>query len=161
MTYMRIIKIYCYLWRFNTIYYYLLRLLRFITVTKRRLLQKVPLNGIFFRFSVSPIHSLSQSSESMKKSMEKLKQYDLELSKEVTPVLTPTTPGTSSSNASSGQNHKNTGGVTIDSIQAIPPFKPRKSKEWTLPAEVIFLKLILSLSPNSSASIVNFEIVSK
>ncbi|CAH1111241.1 unnamed protein product [Psylliodes chrysocephalus] len=87
------------------------------------------------RFSVSPIHSLSQSSESMKKSMEKLKQYDLELSKEVTPVLTPTTPGTSSSNASSGQNHKNTGGVTIDSIQAIPPFKPRKSKEWTLPAE--------------------------
>ncbi|CAG9834289.1 unnamed protein product [Diabrotica balteata] len=65
--------------------------------------------------------------------MEKLRQHDLELSKETTPVPTPTTPGASSSNTSSGHSHRNTGGITIDSIPEIPPFRPRKSKEWTPP----------------------------
>uniref|UniRef100_A0A6P7G5P8 Anoctamin n=1 Tax=Diabrotica virgifera virgifera TaxID=50390 RepID=A0A6P7G5P8_DIAVI len=85
------------------------------------------------RFSVSPSHTVSHAPESLKKSMEKLRQHDLELSKETTPVPTPTTPGASSSNTSSGHSHRNTGGITIDSIPEIPPFRPRKSKEWTPP----------------------------
>lgn len=66
----------------------------------------------------------------IKKSTEKIKET--ESVKETTPLTTPTTPGTSSSTSS----HKNVGGITIDSIQEIPPFRPRKSKEWAVPPEV-------------------------
>ncbi|CAG9859654.1 unnamed protein product [Phyllotreta striolata] len=89
------------------------------------------------RFSVSPIHAASsQNSESFKRSMEKLKQYDFDRSKDATPVPTPTTPGgvASVSGTPPSIHSKNTGGVTIDSIQEIPPFRPRKSKEW-IPSE--------------------------
>lgn len=85
---------------------------------------------LLFRFSVSPSHSLAHTTEHIKRSTEKIKES--ESVKETTPLQTPTTPGTSSSTSS----HKTVGGVTIDSIQEIPPFKPRKSKEWTLPPEV-------------------------
>ncbi|XP_057653457.1 anoctamin-8 [Diorhabda carinulata] len=77
------------------------------------------------RFSVSPSHTVTQTPDNVKKSMEKLKQHDLEHSKETSPVPTPTTPGTSNTSS-----HKSTGGITIDSIAEIPPFRPRKSKEW-------------------------------
>lgn len=87
------------------------------------------------RFSVSPSHNVSRSTESIKKSNEKFKQIDNEPLKEVTPLTTPTTPGTSSTTSS----HKGIGGITIDSIQEIPPFRPRKSKEWGSPEVVKFL----------------------
>lgn len=86
------------------------------------------------RFSVSPSHNTSHNTESIKKSNEKLKHSDFEPPKESTPLTTPTTPGTSSSTSS----HKGVGGITIDSIPEIPPFRPRKSKEWGVP-EVIKL----------------------
>lgn len=81
------------------------------------------------RFSVSPSHNADPSAENLKKSNETLKQADHEASKEPTPLTTPTTPGTSSSTSS----HKGVGGITIDSIREIPPFRPRKSKDWTAP----------------------------
>lgn len=84
------------------------------------------------RFSVSPSHNTHYGTENLKKSTEKLKQSDMDPPKEATPLTTPTTPGTSSSTSS----QKCVGGVTIDSIQQIPPFRPRKSKEWAVP-EVI------------------------
>lgn len=90
---------------------------------------------IIGRFSVSPIHNINRSAENIKKSNEKFKQIDNDLPKESTPLTTPTTPGTSSSTSS----HKGIGGVTIDSIQEIPPFRPRKSKEWGSPEVVKFL----------------------
>lgn len=84
------------------------------------------------RFSVSPSHNASHNTENLRKSNEKLKQSDHEPLKEPTPLTTPTTPGTSSSTSS----HKGVGGITIDTIQEIPPFRPRKSKEWTAAPEV-------------------------
>lgn len=88
------------------------------------------LNTSFFRFSVSPSHSLvTQSSKDMTKSNEKLKETESESVKELTPVTTPT-----SASSGSTSSHKNLG-ITVDSIQEIPPFRPRKSREWT-PAEV-------------------------
>lgn len=87
------------------------------------------------RFSVSPSHNVGHAAENIKRSNEKLKQPDHEQPKEPTPLATPTTPGTSSSTSS----HKAIGGITIDSIQEIPPFRPRKSKEWTAPPEVTSL----------------------
>ncbi|XP_076268543.1 anoctamin 8 white walker isoform X3 [Rhynchophorus ferrugineus] len=86
------------------------------------------------RFSVSPSHSVSHGSNA-KKSQEKINkskpatpESTKNLSSTVTPVPSPTTPGTShSSNTSS---HRTPLGITPDSIQQIPPFRPRKSKEW-------------------------------
>lgn len=48
-------------------------------------------------------------------------------SQNVTPVPTPTSPAPTT--------HYKPVSITPDSIQQIPPFKPRKSKEW-VPAEV-------------------------
>lgn len=84
------------------------------------------------RFSVSPSHNTGYITENVRKSTEKLRQSDCEPLKEVTPLTTPTTPGTSSSTSS----HKAVG-VTIDRIQEIPPFRPRKSKEWVAVPEVM------------------------
>lgn len=87
------------------------------------------------RFSVSPSHSLVHPNT--KKSQEKIdKVHKVDhaepvknLSSNVTPVPSPTTPSTSHSSITS--SHKTPLGITPDSIQQIPPFKPRKSKEWT------------------------------
>lgn len=49
-----------------------------------------------------------------------------------TPSLSPTTPGPTTS-----KSHHSTVSITADSIQPIPPFRPRKSKEWVA-VEVIF-----------------------
>ncbi|KAJ8935020.1 hypothetical protein NQ314_013045 [Rhamnusium bicolor] len=78
------------------------------------------------RFSVSPSHSLVSASGNVRKSIEKLREAESESVKETTPVTTPTSP--SSGSASS---HKHLG-ITVENIQEIPPFRPRKSKEWTL-----------------------------
>ncbi|CAH0551679.1 unnamed protein product [Brassicogethes aeneus] len=81
------------------------------------------------RFSVSPSHSLV-SDQSLRKSEEKLKLLETEFkerSASVTPVLTPTTP-----NPALGSN-KNIS-ITASSIAAIPPFRPKKSKDWTAAA---------------------------
>ncbi|XP_018576940.1 anoctamin-8 [Anoplophora glabripennis] len=81
------------------------------------------------RFSVSPSHSLvTQSSKDVTKSNEKLKEPESESVTELTPVTTPT-----SVSSGSTSSHKNLG-ITVNSIQEIPPFRPRKSREWT-PAE--------------------------
>lgn len=98
------------------------------------------------RFSVSPSHNVSgHNTETVRKSNEKLKQTEHEPLKEPTPLATPTTPGTSSSIS----NHKAVGGVTIDSIQEIPPFRPRKSKEWVAPEVcVVFHSLYASAQCN-------------
>lgn len=95
------------------------------------------------RFSVSPSHSADRNTENMRKSNEKLKQLEHEPQKEPTPLVTPTTPGTSSSTSS----HKGVGGVTIESIQQIPPFRPRKSKEWAVPEvrEILYQRMWLLL----------------
>lgn len=89
------------------------------------------------RFSVSPSHSLQQSAH-VKKSEEKmdkihtadpLSEHRRSVSSHVSPLPTPTTPSTSQSSVTSA--HRAPFGITPESIQAIPPFKPRKSKEWT------------------------------
>ncbi|KAJ8983111.1 hypothetical protein NQ317_001855 [Molorchus minor] len=79
------------------------------------------------RFSVSPSHSLVTTSANVGKSTEKLKETERGHNKEVSPVPSPvTTPSTSSQKPS---------GITPERIQEIPPFRPRKSKEW-IPSEV-------------------------
>ncbi|XP_066152104.1 anoctamin-10 isoform X2 [Euwallacea fornicatus] len=89
------------------------------------------------RFSVSPSHSLAHTSH-IKKPEEKheavinkseLIEQVKSRSSHVSPVPTPTTPSTSHSSITSA--HRIGLGITPDSIQQIPPFKPRKSKEWT------------------------------
>ncbi|XP_074035844.1 anoctamin 8 white walker isoform X2 [Leptinotarsa decemlineata] len=84
------------------------------------------------RFSVSPIHTLGNASESISRSTEKLRHQESESTKDCTPQATPTSPGLSSSTISIfTHSHKPLSTRTIDKIQEIPPFKPRKSKEWT------------------------------
>ncbi|XP_030764721.1 anoctamin-8 isoform X2 [Sitophilus oryzae] len=90
------------------------------------------------RFSVSPSHSLSHGSN-VKKSQELISkpkaetpEFNKTISSNVTPVPSPTTPSTSQSSITS--SHRTPLGITPDSIQQIPPFRPRKSKEW-IPAE--------------------------
>lgn len=90
------------------------------------------------RFSVSPSHSLVKD-VSAEKLEEKLREAESETLQEIidsklttpvstTPSPTPTTPG-----PTTGKSHSSISPVSIsaNSIQAIPPFKPRKSKEWT------------------------------
>ncbi|XP_015837199.1 anoctamin-8 isoform X2 [Tribolium castaneum] len=84
------------------------------------------------RFSVSPSHSLVAGNENkldikLREMSETLKETTH--SQNVTPVPTPTSPAP-------GTAHYKPVSITPDSIQQIPPFKPRKSKEWT-PAEVV------------------------
>lgn len=89
------------------------------------------------RFSVSPSHSLvsttvaGSSTTTLRQSAEKLKDFENEILKEGTPVPTPTTPSTSSVSVIQKP-------ISISSIPEIPPFKPRKSKEWAPPPEVSF-----------------------
>ncbi|KAK9693808.1 hypothetical protein QE152_g33945 [Popillia japonica] len=80
------------------------------------------------RFSVSPSHSLV--TETVPKKVEaKIKEANTEILKAAsaspTPVVTPTTPPSLSS------SHPKVISITADSIQPIPPFKARKSKEWS------------------------------
>ncbi|XP_019880243.2 anoctamin-8 isoform X2 [Aethina tumida] len=82
------------------------------------------------RFSVSPSHSLV-SAQPLRKSEEKLKEPEeqtevKERSASITPVLTPTT------SSSTSTSHKNIS-ITASSIQEIPPYRPKKSKDWTVP----------------------------
>ncbi|CAG9813563.1 unnamed protein product [Phaedon cochleariae] len=88
-------------------------------------------SNLIGRFSVSPSHSIVQTTENLRRSAEKLKRsteklkQEIESAKDATPLTTPTTPGASTS------GHRNTGGVTIDKIPEIPPFRPRQTKEWS------------------------------
>lgn len=74
------------------------------------------------RFSVSPSHSLVAAS-----SEEKLRQADKEMLKEVLSLntLIPL--------QSPQISEKKPVSITPDSIQQIPPFRPRKSKDWVHP----------------------------
>lgn len=96
------------------------------------------------RFSVSPSHSLASAGRStISRSEEKLiregaaasaiKDKDKDAGKEEKKATTTTTSSTNSS-ASNTISSIRALGITPESIQQIPPFKPRKSKEWT-PAE--------------------------
>ncbi|XP_063905065.1 anoctamin-8 isoform X2 [Zophobas morio] len=81
------------------------------------------------RFSVSPSHSLVTGNESkldmkLREMSETIKEKE-SVSQNATPVPTPTTPAPATL-------HKPVS-ITPDSIQQIPPFKPRKSKEWVPP----------------------------
>ncbi|KAG5900571.1 hypothetical protein JTB14_022876 [Gonioctena quinquepunctata] len=83
------------------------------------------------RFCVSPSHATVQSPENIKKSTEKLKHQESESTRENTPQATPTSPGVPSSTQSHfNHSHKSSGGIIINKIQEIPPFRPKKSKEW-------------------------------
>ncbi|XP_060518982.1 anoctamin-8-like isoform X3 [Cylas formicarius] len=87
------------------------------------------------RFSVSPIRHGSVMPSRPKQVDEKMKTPESDLKKLIsstTPVPSPTTPSTSASTSSS--SHRTPLGITPDSIQQIPPYKPRKSKEW-IPSE--------------------------
>ncbi|KAL1514378.1 hypothetical protein ABEB36_003645 [Hypothenemus hampei] len=94
------------------------------------------------RFSVSPSHSLVHSDQ-LHEYEEKI---DVTLSNQspdineslrnvpishVSPIPSPTTPSTSHSSITS--SHKTLLGITPESIQPIPPFRPRKSKDWVPP----------------------------
>lgn len=84
---------------------------------------------MLYRFSVSPSHSLV-AAVSEAKVAEKLKEAETEIV--VKEIKTSSTAPTSPAPIASA------GPITIsaDSIQKIPPFKPRKSKEWVPPHEV-------------------------
>ncbi|XP_022912435.2 anoctamin-10 isoform X1 [Onthophagus taurus] len=98
----------------------------------------LPTSKTIGRFSVSPSHSLVTNNDGANKKDSKEDKLDklekpsskegsneiLKTSTSVTPVSTPTTPH-------SFNSHHKPVSITPDSIQAIPPFKPRKSKEWT------------------------------
>lgn len=86
------------------------------------------------RFSVSPSHSLVTGT-SDKKVEEKLKEAEAEVMKELlSSTSTPSpTPSLSEKNKNSEKRNHKPISITPDSIQPIPPFKPRKSKEWVHP----------------------------
>lgn len=75
------------------------------------------------RFSVSPAHNLTVINRVKKKSLE----VDLRdtRSSNVSPAVTPSSPQPSF--------QQKVTGITASQIQQIPPFKPRKSKEWSQP----------------------------
>ncbi|KRT84827.1 hypothetical protein AMK59_653 [Oryctes borbonicus] len=79
------------------------------------------------RFSVSPSHSLVTET-TPKKVEAKIKEANAEILKAAsatpTPAATPTTP------LALNSSHPKVISITADSIQQIPPFKARKSKEW-------------------------------
>ncbi|KAJ3636562.1 hypothetical protein MTP99_000095 [Tenebrio molitor] len=85
------------------------------------------------RFSVSPSHSLVAGNEN-KLDMKLREMSAVEAVREApaslnaTPVPTPTTPAPSAIST-----HHKPVSITPESIQPIPPFKPRKSKEWAPP----------------------------
>ncbi|XP_019755048.2 anoctamin-8 isoform X1 [Dendroctonus ponderosae] len=89
------------------------------------------------RFSVSPSHNLVHSTQ-FKKSAEKIcpdaTEAKKSISSHVSPMPSPSTPTNSQSSITS--LHRTPLGITADSIQQIPPFRPRKSKEWA-PPEVV------------------------
>lgn len=84
---------------------------------------------------MSPSHSLVR--EPSKDMEEKIKEYEKELMKErdrvsktpsanVSSTTTPMTPGPTAAKPFH---------ITPDSIPEIPPFRPRKSKEWAQPLQ--------------------------
>lgn len=89
---------------------------------------------------MSPSHSLVKET-TPEKLAEKIKEADSEVLEEIiqtknsSPVgatPTPTSPGPTTSKPNQQQHPLS---ITATSIQQIPPFKPRKSKEWA-PVEV-------------------------
>ncbi|KAK4884573.1 hypothetical protein RN001_000844 [Aquatica leii] len=84
------------------------------------------------RFSVSPSHGQGKDENSEKlKESEMLKEV-IEARQIATPIHATPTPTPTSTNKHNIHHHPLS--ITPDSIQPIPPFKPRKSKEW-VPAE--------------------------
>lgn len=95
---------------------------------------------LIHRFSVSPSHNLVHSTQ-FKKSAEKIScdapEAKKSISSHVSPMPSPSTPTNSQSSITS--IHRTRVGITADSIQQIPPFRPRKSKEWVPPEVVVSL----------------------
>lgn len=91
-------------------------------------------------FSVSPSHSLVTGVTEAKVA-EKLKEAESETV--ITEVKTSNTAPTSAPMSPTPIGSSGAITISADSIQKIPPFRPRKSKEWTPPQEVpIFLYII-------------------
>lgn len=104
------------------------------------------------RFSVSPSHSLTASASALlnneKTRREAIDREETSSSCNRRDVLTLNTLSTTGSHQNSNQQHHQHHAtavgnnnrqisITPDSIQQIPPFRPRKSKEWTQhPSEV-------------------------
>lgn len=92
-----------------------------------------------YRFSVSPSHSLVTANES--KLDFKMKELET-----VTEKISPqNSVPTSTSPVSTNTIHYKPISITPDSIQAIPPFRPRKSKEWAQPDVVSFFSFFGSV----------------
>ncbi|KAL3287914.1 hypothetical protein HHI36_002370 [Cryptolaemus montrouzieri] len=94
------------------------------------------------RFSVSPSHSLVTSDNKTSKKTEV--DYKEALKSLATSPVTPSGPPSIGSVTS---QHKPVG-ISPGSIQEIPPFRPRKSKEWAPPEVKYFLLYIHGLLNN-------------
>lgn len=108
---------------------------------------------LLVRFSVSPSHSLVTSEINQERKVEeKLKEAELEVLKETvssTSTPSPTPSASPHSNSHSHQQHyvyhqSKPISITPDSIQPIPPFRPRKSKDW-VPPDVSYYSVSYSL----------------